>query len=149
MVSGSCDVHTCGPGAPPLVEIGTPTKFGTSRFLYPRLTSLATQLVAWPSSSGLHRSRVRRSNTSCLSGQLLLHPSASCSAQPACRRERHPTSTPAPAPHPQQPSKSGAVELGVGRPPCPSWPTSTGGKRRSKRPRDWRPRDRGNCFGRG
>ncbi len=42
-----------------------------------------------------------------------------------------------------------AVELGVGRPPLPSWPPSTGGKRRSKRLRDGRPRERGNCFGRG
>ncbi len=44
-------------------------------------------------------------------------------------------------------SKSGAVKLGVGRPPRPSWPPSTGGKQRSKRPRDGR--ERGNCFGRG
>ncbi len=132
-----------------LVDIGTPTKFGSSRFLYPRLASSATQPVTWPSSSGLHRSRVRRSNMSCLGGQLLLHPSASCSTQPARRRGRPPASTPAPAPHPQQLSKSSAVELGVGRPPRPSWPPSTGGKRRSKRPRDGRPRERENCFGRG
>ncbi len=110
-----------------LVDTGTPTKFGSSRFLYPRLASLATQPVTWPSSSGLHRSRVRRSNMSCLGGQLLLHPSASCSAQPARCRGRPPASIPAPAPHPQQPSKSGAVDLGVGRPPRPSWPPSTGG----------------------
>ncbi len=45
-----------------LVDIGTPTKFGSSRFLYPRLASSAMQPVTWPSSSGLHRSRVRRSN---------------------------------------------------------------------------------------
>ncbi len=49
-----------------LVDIGTPTKFGSSRFLYPRLASSATQPVTWPSSSRLHRSRLRRSNTSCL-----------------------------------------------------------------------------------
>ncbi len=40
-----------------LVDIGTPTKFGSSRFLYPRLASSATQPVTWPSSSRLHRSR--------------------------------------------------------------------------------------------
>ncbi len=39
-----------------LVDIGTPTKFGSSRFLYPRLASSATQPVTWPSSSWLHRS---------------------------------------------------------------------------------------------
>ncbi len=53
-----------------LVDIGTSTKFGSSRFLYPRLASSATQPVTWPSSSWLHRSRLRRSNTSCLGGQL-------------------------------------------------------------------------------
>ncbi len=127
-----------------LVDIGTLTKFGSSRFLYPRLVSSATQPVTWPSSSGLHRGRVRRSNMSCLGGQLLLHPSTSCSAQPAHRRGRPPAS--APAPHQQQSSKSSA-ELGVGRPPRPSWPPSTGGKRRGKRPRDRQPRERGNCFG--
>ncbi len=57
-----------------LVDIGTPTKFGSSRFLYPRLASSATQPVTWPSSSRLHRSRLRRSNTSCLGGQLLPPP---------------------------------------------------------------------------
>ncbi len=57
-----------------LVAIGTPTKFGSSRFLYPRLASSATQPVTWPSSSRLHRSRLRRSNTSCLGGQLLPPP---------------------------------------------------------------------------
>ncbi len=57
-----------------LVDIGTPTKFGSSRFLYPRLASSATQPVTWPSSSWLHRSRLRRSNTSCLGGQLLPPP---------------------------------------------------------------------------
>ncbi len=31
-----------------LVDIGTPTKFGSSRFLYPRLSSSATQPVTWP-----------------------------------------------------------------------------------------------------
>ncbi len=124
-------------------------KFGSSRFLYPRLASSATQPVTWPSSSRLHRSRLRRSNTSCLGGQLLPYPSAGCSAQPSRRRGRPPASTPAPAPQPQQPPKAGAVELGVGRPPRPSWPPSTGGKRRSERPRDGQPRERGNCFGRG
>ncbi len=57
-----------------LVDTGTGTKFGSSRFLYPRLASSATQLVTWPSSSRLHRSRLRRSNTSCLGGQLLPPP---------------------------------------------------------------------------
>ncbi len=81
-------------------------KFGSSRFLYPRLASSATQPVTWPSSSRLHRSRLRRSNTSCLGGQLLPYPSAGCSAQPARRRGRPPASTPAPAPQPQQPPKA-------------------------------------------
>ncbi len=132
-----------------LVDIGTPTKFGSSRFLYPRLASSATQPVTWPSSFRLHRSRLRRSNTSCLGGQLL---------PPPVRRLQRPTcSSPRAAPCIQPrsrtasaaASKSSAVELGVGRPPRPSWPPSTGGKRRSKRPRDGRPRERGNCFGRG
>ncbi len=109
-VSGSCDVHTCGPGAP-LLAVGSSRflkvpQVGSSRFLYPRLASSATQPVTWPSSSRLHRSRLRRSNTSCLGGQLLPPPSAGCSAQPARRRGRPPASTPAPAPHPQQPPKA-------------------------------------------
>ncbi len=45
-----------------LVDVGTLTKFGSSRFLYTRLASLAMQPVTWPSSSWLHRSRLRRSN---------------------------------------------------------------------------------------
>ncbi len=81
-------------------------KFGSSRFLYPRLASSATQPVTWPSSSRLHRSRLRWSNTSCLGEQLLPYPSAGCSAQPARRRGRPPASTPAPAPQPQQPPKA-------------------------------------------
>ncbi len=101
-----------------LVDIGTPTKFGSLKFLYPRLASSATQPVTWPSSSWLHRSRLRRSNkASCLGGQLL-HPSAGYSAQPVRRRGRPPASTPVPA----KAFKSGAVELSVGRPPRPSWP---------------------------
>ncbi len=43
-VSGSCDVHTCGPGAPPLAVSGwhrDADKVGSSRFLYPRLASSA------------------------------------------------------------------------------------------------------------
>ncbi len=75
-----------------LDDMGMPTKFGSSNFLYPRLASSAMQPVTWPSSSWLHRSRVRRSNMSCLGGQLLLHPSASCSAQPARRRGWPPVS---------------------------------------------------------
>ncbi len=132
-----------------LVDIGTPTKFGSSRFLYPRLASSATQPVTWPSSSRLHMSRLRRSNTSCLGGQLLPPPvrglqHTACSsprAAPCVYPRSHTASAAA--------FKSGAVELGVGRSPHPSWPLSTGGKRRSKRPRDGRPRERGNCFRRG
>ncbi len=132
-----------------LFDIGTPTKFGSSRFLYPRLASSATQPVTWPSSSWLHRSRLRRSNTSCLGRQL--------PPLPVRRLQRPASSSPRAAPciHPcsrtasAAASKSGAVELGVGRPPRLSWPPSTGGKRRSKRPRDGQPRERGNCFGRG
>ncbi len=132
-----------------LVDIGMPTKFGSSRFLYPSLASSATQPVTWPSSSRLHRSRLRRSNTSCLDGQLL-PPPVHWLQRPACSSPRaapciHPRSRTASA----AASKSGAVELGVGRPPRPSWPPSTGSKRRSKRPRDGQPRDRGKCFGRG
>ncbi len=124
-------------------------KVGSSRFLYPRLASSATQPVTWPSSSRLHGSRLRRSNTSCLGGQLLPPPVRRLQ-RPACSSPRaapciHPCSRTASA----AASKSGAVELGVGRPPRPSWPPSTGGKQRSKRPRDGRPRERGNCFGRG
>ncbi len=117
-----------------LVDIGTPTKFGSSRFLYPRLASSATQPVTWPSSSWLHRSRLRRSNTSCLGGQLLPPPVRRLQ-RPACSSLRA-----APCIHPRTASatafKSGAVELGVGRLPRPSWPPLTGGKWRSKRPRD-------------
>ncbi len=125
-----------------LVDIGMLTKFGSSRFLYPRLASSATQPVTWPSSSRLHRSRLRRSNTSCLGGQLL-PPSVRRLQRPACSSPRaapciHPRSRTASAAAP----KSGAVELGVCRPPRPSWPPSTGGKQRSKRPRDGRPRER-------
>ncbi len=149
-VSGSCDVHTCGPGAPPLAVSGwhrDADKVGSSRFLYPRLAFSATQPVTWPSSSRLHRSRLRRSNTSCLGGQLLPPPVRRLQ-RPACSSPRaapciHPRSRTASA----AASKSGAVELGVGRLPHLSWPPSTGGKQRSKRPRQ--PRERGNCFGRG
>ncbi len=96
-----------------LVDIGTPTKFGSSRLLYPRLGSSATQPVTWPSMSRLHRSRMRRSNTSWLGGQLL-PPPVQRLQRPACSSQR--------------------------AAPC---------KRRSKRPRDGRSRERGNCFGRG
>ncbi len=108
VVFGSCDVHTCGPGASPgcLVEMGMLTKFGSSRALCPRLASSATQSRAWPSSSRLLRSRLRRSNTSCPAGSCCLHPSAGCSA-PACSSPRAaPASVPAPAPHPQQPPEA-------------------------------------------
>ncbi len=108
-----------------LVDIGMPTKFGSLRFLYPRLASSATQPVTWPSSSRLHRSRLRRSNTSCLGGQLLPPPVRRLQ-RPACSSPRaapciHPRSRTASA----AASKSGAVELGVGRPPRPSWLPST------------------------
>ncbi len=93
LVVQECHLWLC------LLDIGTPTKFVSSRFLYPRLASSATQPVTWPSSSRLQRSRLRRSNTSCLGGQLL---------SPTCVRPR-PASAAA--------FKSGAVELGVGRPP--------------------------------
>ncbi len=99
-----------------LVDIGTPTKFGSSRFLYPRLASSATQPVTWPISSRLHRSRLRWSNMSCLGGQLLPPPIRRLQ-RPACSSPRaapciHPRSRTASA----AASKSGAVELGVGRP---------------------------------
>ncbi len=121
-VSGSCDVHTCGPGAPPLAVSGwhrDADKVGSSRFLCPRLASSATQPVTWPSSSRLQRSRLRRSNTSCLGGQLLPPPVRRLQ-RPACSSPRaapciHPCSRTASA----AASKSGAVELGVGRPPRP------------------------------
>ncbi len=70
-----------------LIDIGTPTKFGSSRFLYPRLASSATQLVTWSSSFRLHRSRLRRSNTSCLGGQLLPPPVRRLQ-RPACSSPR-------------------------------------------------------------
>ncbi len=121
--NGTCWIHIwlC------LVDIGTPTMFGSSRFLYPRLASSAAQPVTWPSSSRLHRSRLRRSNTSC-AGSCCLHPSASCSAQPARRWGRPPCIHPRSRTVSAAASKSGAVELGLGRPPRPSWPPSTGGR---------------------
>ncbi len=100
LVVQECHLWLC------LVDIGMPQKFGSSRFLYPRLASSATQPVTWPSSSRLNISRLRRSNASCLGGQLLPPPSASCSAHSARRRGRPPASAPAPALHPQQPSKA-------------------------------------------
>ncbi len=114
-----------------------------SRFL--KVPVSQTGLFGDAAGSRLHRSRLRRSNTSCLGGQLLPPPVRRLQ-RPACSSMRaapciHPCSRTASA----AASKSGAVELGVGRPPRPS----TGGKRRSKRPRDGRPRERGNCFGRG
>ncbi len=88
-------------------DIGTPTKFGSSRFLYPRLASSATQPVTWPSSSRLHRSRLRRSNTSCLGGQLLPPPVRRVAAPSLLVTEGGPLHPPPlPAPHPQQPSKA-------------------------------------------
>ncbi len=100
-----------------LFDIGTQTKFGSSRFLYPRLASSATQPVTWPSSSRLHRSRLRRSNTSCL-GRQLLPPPVHQLQRPACSSPRaapcvHPCSRTASA----AAFKCGAVELGVGRLP--------------------------------
>ncbi len=134
MVSGLCDIHTqehhlwlC------LVDIGMLKKFGSSRFLYPRLASSWTQPVTWPSSSLLHRSRLRRSNTSCLGGQLLPPPVRRLQC-PACSSQRTaPWVRPCSRTTSAAAFKSGAVELGVGR---PSWPPSTGGERRSKRPQD-------------
>ncbi len=114
-----------------LVDIGMPTKFGSSRFLYPRLASSATQPVTWPSSSRLHRSRLRRSIMSCLGVQLLPPPVRRLQC-PACSSPR-----PAPCIHPRSCTasavafKSGEVELGIGR------------------PQDGRLRERGSCFGRG
>ncbi len=70
-----------------LVDIGTSTKLGSSRFLYPRLASSVMQPVTWPSSSRLHRSRLRRSNTSCLGGQLLPPPVRRLQ-RPACSSPR-------------------------------------------------------------
>ncbi len=131
-----------------LVDIRTPTKFGSSRFLYPRLASSAIQPVTWPSSSQLHRSRLRRSNTSCLGGQLLpppirlQRPACSSPRTAPCIRPRTCTASAAAF-------KSSAVEIGEDRLPCPSWPPSTGDERRSMRPWDGRPRERGNCFKRG
>ncbi len=86
-----------------LVDIGTPTKFGSSRFLYPRLASSATQPVTWPSSSRLHRSRLRRSNTSCLGGQLLPPPVRRLQ-RPACSSPRA-----APCIHPRSRTTSAAA----------------------------------------
>ncbi len=86
-----------------LVDIGTPTKFGSSRFLYPRLASSATQPVTWPSSSRLHRSRVRRSNMSCLGGQLLPPPVRQLQ-HPACSSLRA-----APCVHPRSRTASVAA----------------------------------------
>ncbi len=68
-----------------LVDMGMPTKFGSSRALCPRLAS--SQSRTWPSSSRLLGSKLRRSNTSCPAGSCCLHPSAGCSA-PACSSPR-------------------------------------------------------------
>ncbi len=77
------------------------------KFLYPRLASSATQPVTWPSSSlPVHRSRLRRSNTSASAGSCCLHPSAGCSAQPCSSPRAAPCIHPAPEPHPQQPPKA-------------------------------------------
>ncbi len=103
-VSGSCDVHTCGPGVPPLAVSGWHRDANKVRFLYPRLASSVTQPVTWPSSSRLHRSRLRQSNTSCLGGQLLPPPVRRLQ-RPTCSSPRA-ASTPAPVPHPQQPPKA-------------------------------------------
>ncbi len=73
-------------------------KVGSSRFLYPRLASSATQPVTWPSSSRLHRSRLRRSNTSCLGGQLLPPPVRRLQ-RPACSSPRAGPLHPPPLPH--------------------------------------------------
>ncbi len=107
-VSGSCDVHTCGPGAPPLAVSGwhrDADKVGSSRFLYPRLASSATQPVTWPV-PGCTGADWGDLTLPASAGSCCLHPSAGCSAQPARRRGRPPASTPAPAPHPQQPPKA-------------------------------------------
>ncbi len=103
-----------------LVDIGTLTKFSSPRFLYPRLASSAMQPVTWPSSSRLHRSRLRRSKTSCL-GRQLLPPPFRWLQHPACSSPRAP-----PCVHPRSCTtsaaafKSGAVELCVaGRPARP------------------------------
>ncbi len=65
-----------------LVDIGMPKRFGSLRARCPRLASSVTQSGSWPSSSQLHRSRLKRSNISCLSGQLL---------PPPLRRLQHPS----------------------------------------------------------
>ncbi len=90
-----------------LVDIGTPTKFGSSRALCPRLAPSAMQSGTWPSSSWLHRSRLRQSNTSCLGGAAaaFTHPPVAA-PQLARRRGRPPASAPTPLPHPQQPPKA-------------------------------------------
>ncbi len=126
LVVQECHLWLC------LVDIGMPKKFSSSRFLYPRLASSATQPVTWPSCSRLHRSRLRRSNTSYLGGQLL-PPPVHRLQRPACSS---PWAAPCIHPHSRTTSaaafKSGAVELGVGRPLRTFWPPSTGGKRRER-----------------
>uniref|UniRef100_A0A673KBJ6 B30.2/SPRY domain-containing protein n=1 Tax=Sinocyclocheilus rhinocerous TaxID=307959 RepID=A0A673KBJ6_9TELE len=48
-----------------LADMRDADKFGSSRFQCPRPASSATQSRMWPSSSRLHRSRLRRSDMSC------------------------------------------------------------------------------------
>ncbi len=110
LVVQECHLWLC------LVDIGTQTNFGSSRFLYPRLASLATKPATWPSSSKLHRSRLRRYNMSCLGGQLLPPPVRRLQ-RPACSLPRAAPCVPSRS-HTASAAafKSSAVELGVGRP---------------------------------
>ncbi len=121
-----------------LVDIGMLIKLDSSRFLYPRLASLATGNMA----QQFPAAQEQTEEIQHVLPWRLQHP---VSLSPRATPCVHPRSRTASA----AAFKSGAVELGIGRLPQPSWPLSTGGKRRSQRPRDRRPRERGNCFGRG
>jgi hypothetical protein len=102
---------------------GRRQSIGSSRALCPRLAFSATQSRTWPSCSRLLTSRLRRSNTSCPGGQLLppprrlQRPSLLVAEGGPCVRPCSRTASAAA-------SRSGAVELGVGRLPRPSWPPS-------------------------
>ncbi len=102
----------------------------------PRPACSATRWRTSPSSSPLHRSRLRQSGTSCPGVQLLPPPGRrrQCLGLLVAEGGSLP---PPPAPTQQPPAKQ---RRGAGRAPA-----KPGGKRRSKRPWDGRPRDGDVC----
>ncbi len=91
------------------------TKFGSSRPPCPRPASSATQSRTWPRSSWLHRSRLRRSNTSCPGRQLL---------PPPVRQLQRPCLLVVKAGPLRPPLLPRCICNSIGRPPRPSRPPS-------------------------